>query len=654
MSDNTLLGAALGQWYPPAGFSTVFTGQYGSMFAPNYIGVAQLASYSPTDCGNLCLNTAGCQAINIYYERTATVIPSDACPNPNAASAVRCALYGSPLTAAQATNNGQYQKDFMVVIQGSNAYNLNPMPSSVASYLAPQPLYGASLISSINGKSVSLGNKVYSSWSPTTCVQACSDMTSQNRASAVSSALPTYSPCNYVDAFMLNVGTRPVAMQCNFYTDDAAGNYATATYGLSGSTILNVTSSYGYALDPQDNGYTNYTWAPHPAPSAASCAAMAAKSGSYVTPQLNNYTLGCGMDVQYSNDIGNNTSPDFYGCFGQCDAFPGCNGFAYLGNTCYFKNLAKSPRTPQPDNYGTDMAWMPAFYGGFSANTIAATLSWTTITTAWTGSSTTTITSIRDTTAFAIVETPGLTATGAPTVNTFVDKGTNSVIQTSTTTNGGTVTVQTIYPTPATTCGNGGIAYAAYALSQTNNLANNQFTQYNPTTIKTVQPTTTGIASYVGEYNGASGPVTIYGVNQKNPQFITLGHTFYLYAGRGTGFYSINLPFQDDITFVWQGATALSGWSRDNAAMIKPYNTNQNSPLTLAWYLTAGTYTPFRIQFGNGGGPGQLTVNMYAPDGSPLLNTYASANAGYMAPQFVMAPCNKTLGAAFPQWGRET
>ncbi|KAG9713431.1 hypothetical protein KCU73_g16520, partial [Aureobasidium melanogenum] len=147
--DTTLAGLAAAQWYPPAGYSTSFTTQLAGLFAPNYLGYQQLSSYDPKACSAYCNARSDCNAFNIYIQRTPTFIPDDSCPNPTAGASITCALYGSAVDASQATNIGQYRKDFMVVIQGSNGYNLNPVPASVSSFQGPTALDAVAYSSNI-------------------------------------------------------------------------------------------------------------------------------------------------------------------------------------------------------------------------------------------------------------------------------------------------------------------------------------------------------------------------------------------------------------------------------------------------------------------------------------------------------------------------
>lgn len=655
LTDTGLAGLAAAQWYPPAGYSTSFTSQLAGLFAPNYLGYQQLSSYDTSACAAYCNARSDCNAFNIYIQRTPTFIPDDSCPNPSAAAQITCALYGSPVSASQATNIGQYRKDFMVVIQGSNGYNLNPVPASISSYQGPNALDAVAYSSNIY-----IGQKYFSTYDVTQCSSLCNTYTANSKASAQSSKSSTYTPCNYFNVFNLTLNGQSQLMGCYLFTTSDAANYDIyKTARDSSGTIYNLTNSYGYALYPQDKGQTSVTWSAAPTGKNATCSSLGKAGDSFIDYNGVNYTLGCGYDVQYAADIGNQTTPDFYSCFAICDsgAYPGCSGFAYLGNTCYFKNLAGTSRTPQLNNYNVDMAWLPS-YAGFNAYTVPGTVTYTTTTTVWAGPGSTTTTTLNGLSGTVIVKTSGSVppATATTYITVTTDSGTASTIATSTITPtiGLTGTVSIVYPTPATTCGNKGAAAGFYVNPVPGQQATAQYPAFQPEVLKTVMPSAqaTGI-SYIGEYSDSKNTARVYGLTQsvKALDTLALNHVFYLFAGHGTGYYYINLLQADDVALFWIGPNALSGYTRANSQLIQSWSAP--APAYLAFYLTANTYTPIRLWFANGGGVGGFQFTVTAPDGASILNTTANQNAGYMNPAIVQFPCDSSKGAKFPAFGSE-
>jgi hypothetical protein len=293
-----------------------------------------------------------------------------------------------------------------------------------------------------------------------------------------------------------------------------------------------------------------------------------------------------------------------------------------------------------------------------------ATVSFTTINSAWTGKTTSTTTQINGLSATVIILTPGVVQTTAPAtvssggyiyMTSTTDSGTFSVVQTKTIlpTIGTVATVQIVYPTPVTTCGNTGIAYAGYTNSFAGGQATSGYPKFNPTVYKSAKPSQTGVTNYIAEFNSASNNVAYYGQSTATQSWV-LDHTFYVFA-RQDGYYSFNIPYTDDIQMVWYGDKAVSGWSRDNADIVQFWSSqiSVQTPQTVAVYLTAGSYLPIRVMFGNGGGAGEMAFNIYAPDGSTILASNRGLGTGSSSIDIVRFPCDATLGAKFPAWGSE-
>ena len=105
----------------PDGYSSVFKNAGASLSASNYMGLYTLTSYDVLTCASKCDQASGCSAFNVYLERDPTLNANAvSCPNPPSTTNYRCTLWGAPVSAAEATNSGQYQDSFHVVIAGSN------------------------------------------------------------------------------------------------------------------------------------------------------------------------------------------------------------------------------------------------------------------------------------------------------------------------------------------------------------------------------------------------------------------------------------------------------------------------------------------------------------------------------------------------------
>ncbi|KAF2225339.1 GLEYA domain-containing protein, partial [Elsinoe ampelina] len=284
----------------------------------------------------------------------------------------------------------------------------------------------------------------------------------------------------------------------------------------------------------------------------------------------------------------------------------------------------------------------------------------TTYTTAWTGASTVTATSFNDLTGYIIVQTPGLrtsSTTSGATVTTTVYTDSGTLTSISTTTSAAvsrTVTVKIFYPTP--TCGStiGAISYAMYTNSFMGGQNTNSYPAFNPTIYKTIAPAATGVANYLAEDNADTASTTIYGRAGIDGRSLVMQHTFYLYAGRGTGRYYFQFPYSDDISLLWVGDKAVSGWNRTNNDLLQFWNGQPQTPTTASFFLSANTWTPVRVQWGNGGGQGDLQFSIIDPNGNYLAYSTPLANSGYLSPQILKSVCSSANAGVFPAWGRET
>lgn len=122
-----------------------------------YLGyvLSELSGYNPDECANLCSNWSGsasCASFVIYYERApelvwpTTGVPSTSCPasaDSLSVTLIKCVFYSVPLYSGNATNVGQYQDDFHVVISGSTAFNLEA--PALSGYAGPVSHHNASL-----------------------------------------------------------------------------------------------------------------------------------------------------------------------------------------------------------------------------------------------------------------------------------------------------------------------------------------------------------------------------------------------------------------------------------------------------------------------------------------------------------------------------
>ncbi|KAF2225200.1 hypothetical protein BDZ85DRAFT_259807 [Elsinoe ampelina] len=388
----------------PAGYTTNFTGQLGSMFSSNYLGYYQLSSYTPSACAAICDSVSACRSFNLYFERDPILNPAPVqCPNPTAAVSVRCALWGSQITVSQARNIGEWRTDFMVVISGSNGYWKNTPPAAISGYTGPNALAGLVNVNTLNGKNVVAGTGYYpGAYDPSQCSTLCASLTSANKLAAQAAGNTTYAACNYVNSAILSVSGVAQGTYCALYTTADVASYATLYTSRYNGVNYDISYSYGYALNTVDSGIigtssgsgsssassaaastssvsisrastsataasltttaSTTTRSPVAAtPSSQSCTSL----GGQQYTDLNNivYNVRCATDLLNVGDIANMAVNAYSDCFTNCDVIRGCQGFAYVpsAKVCYFKNLTGVTTAPN-SNANVDLAWLPSAY----------------------------------------------------------------------------------------------------------------------------------------------------------------------------------------------------------------------------------------------------------------------------------------------------
>ncbi|OJD38667.1 uncharacterized protein BKCO1_40002 [Diplodia corticola] len=236
----------------PSGYTQAFSNQDGAVQQVGYRGVYTLDSYSPSDCAAYCDADSSCQAFNIYIERDPSIRPDyDVCTNPDATANVKCTLYGYPVAAETATNTGQYQGDFQVVVAASNGYNKPYTAPTLDNFNAPVgPLGGA--IEDSNYYLYELYND--GPFSPAACAAGCQANTAYNKAHPNSDG--TYNACNIFNAYILYRDNNPVGTVCSYFTKDISDPAAEATNvgQYQGDVHVTIGESYTYTLTTQDNG----------------------------------------------------------------------------------------------------------------------------------------------------------------------------------------------------------------------------------------------------------------------------------------------------------------------------------------------------------------------------------------------------------------
>jgi len=191
------------------------------------------------------------------------------------------------------------------------------------------------------------------------------------------------------------------------------------------------------------------------------------------------------------------------------------------------------------------------------------------------------------------------------------------------------------------------------------NKATTNYTSFSPEYFKSQTPYAVDTTTTLGFVNAACGSTdstgncrydantTLYATNTKTLQ-IAVNHHGYFFAPQ-SGSYTFKTPASDDITILWFGATAYSGWTRANADIVQTYVRTQDNSITITKTLVAGTYYPFRIVYGNGIQVARFSFSVTAPDGSTVVNSDISQANQYL----VQYPCDGS-SPQFAAFGAES
>jgi hypothetical protein len=168
----------------PSGYTNTFTNLNASSNAYGYMGFTTLSSYDSNACAAKCNAITDCIAINIFFERDATLDVGPACPNPPSTTNIKCVFWGGPVSASNANNYGYTDNQFQVLIAGSNGY-VSTTVAPVTGYTGPDCLGNAAINAPLdcNGTvDTYLGAKIFTAgpFDPSLCAAACSATSAYN------------------------------------------------------------------------------------------------------------------------------------------------------------------------------------------------------------------------------------------------------------------------------------------------------------------------------------------------------------------------------------------------------------------------------------------------------------------------------------------
>lgn len=223
----------------PKGFTQSFKNLNGSVSAAHYLGLLTYKTYDVQSCANACSCTEGCSAFNFFIERDPSQNPTNNdnnaptvwgtnCPNPASMTSFKCTLWGGPITAADATNYGQYREQFDVLIAGSNGYDATPDNGDCTP--KPQPGWGGGHHcggGGIDGGKHHCGGHFFPGpFDVRICASFAVAQTQKNKDACAQGG--SYDAVNFWNAYSLKKNGHFYGMYCALFTDkpdNADGSY---------------------------------------------------------------------------------------------------------------------------------------------------------------------------------------------------------------------------------------------------------------------------------------------------------------------------------------------------------------------------------------------------------------------------------------------
>ncbi|TGO68038.1 hypothetical protein BOTNAR_0031g00250 [Botryotinia narcissicola] len=159
------------------------------------------------------------------------------CPNPPSQTLIKCSLFGGLLDASSATNSGQWQADFQVVIAGSNAYN-SVAPPAISGYGGVQN-FGTAAVNAPANTTTYMGVEAFPQtqpYDPTVCAAACSSKSNPS--------------CAFFVSFILYENGQNGVFTCTYFTVPYGSDRANeiGQYDAQGNHYT-IGHSFGFTVD---------------------------------------------------------------------------------------------------------------------------------------------------------------------------------------------------------------------------------------------------------------------------------------------------------------------------------------------------------------------------------------------------------------------
>ncbi|EMD64827.1 hypothetical protein COCSADRAFT_189863 [Bipolaris sorokiniana ND90Pr] len=250
----------------PAGYDEAFKGLNKATQQIGYLTYKNIetGNYNVQACADFCDSEKFCLGFNIYYERDPKYAPSASCTDPEPQTNLKCALFGYPVSANTAINDGQYREQFQVVIAGSNGYSKRQGTVCRNAPVVPRFNAPTQLPAAIDAPYITKNNREYYTYNgmrlfnenpydPSLCAAACEAQTAFDKEHLVD-ASGEYRPCNFFTSYILTQNDVPLGTYCALYTQTWGPEYATNTGYHWESDEYRTICAASYSLTAQDSG----------------------------------------------------------------------------------------------------------------------------------------------------------------------------------------------------------------------------------------------------------------------------------------------------------------------------------------------------------------------------------------------------------------
>ncbi|EPQ29970.1 uncharacterized protein PFL1_02643 [Pseudozyma flocculosa PF-1] len=240
---------------------------------PGVLRISTYSSYDPAAMAAKCKSITNCMSFGMWYERTPTVAPSAANPNPQPAVWVKVLFYAFPLSLAEATGDGQWSQKFWRSHTGAAFFTNSAFtPRAMAGYKPPISLPGAIQVGdaqvAANGgidPELTRSDPMTGIPDPLVCKTLCDKYTADK-----SYFNGIKKNCAQFNIILLALNGKVTGWQCQYYTNVFDASVATNRGGMdSKGNRVDVVGSWVYDADPQPEPYVKDP--SHPAPGMREC-----------------------------------------------------------------------------------------------------------------------------------------------------------------------------------------------------------------------------------------------------------------------------------------------------------------------------------------------------------------------------------------------